>query len=988
MVDFQIRVVVDPSGAQAGARQVGRSLNRLEQTGRRVARSIGVAFAAAAFGAGITGSIRLLAEFEQEISTVAAVTGATREEMEQFSRVAQELGSSTRFSATQAAQGLTFLARAGFTVAESLAAVEDTLVLAQAGGLDLGRAADIASNALQGFGLEVAQLGRVVDVFALAANSSNTNVEQLGQALSFVAPVAAGLSVSLEETTAAIGALSNAGIQASRAGTGLSRVLAELESPSQATADILKELQLTEDDVRITTVGLTGALTALRDAGADAGTGLEIFGQRGGPAFAVLSSAIPDIEAMNIQLQNAAGTARRVAAVMDDNLNGALLRVRSAFEGLVIATGTTGGANAALIQELNTLAAALNFLAQNIRFVLDGLAFFVATVPVAIAAVKALGVAAAAGTTGLAALTSVAVGGPLLLFAAAAATATTALRRMLEISRDIQEADLLVGDFFGQNFTEFGAINAQVLQTEQRIRSLKEEFEETRESGGVVNPADENRLRNFEGLLVRLQAQLRVVNGEAAENARIAQEQADAQGRVNQAFGEATTELLREAEILQLSNREGEVRAELLQRIADIEEDGAGLNPGDAAVLEFNIRNNQLLRDRAAVLNELNGPQMEFEARLAAARDLFDAGTINAKQLEQVVMGLAEQFPEFELPDFEGLDPFTFDLGGIEAQNKALEERVRLLGFDSDARKIEIELARITQELQLQGIDLSSEENKEARESIRLQLEGIAALQARVDALDDIRGPQDEFIKKKQILEQLARDEIITDEELVEALMKLREAYDEVADGSDAAALAIKVFEGIAQEVADVVVESLGDAINTTGQALAAFVIANEDAGDAFEDLGDRLLETLRNLVSSLLEQLAILAAQQLLLELVGGGDTELGGLILGSRASGGPVSADGDFLVGERGPEIFSPSTSGTIVPAGETAAFMAGMEANGMAQAPVTVMAAPAQVQIVNVTDPKEIQDGIESAAGQQSIMNVIRRRRREIGSTLPRN
>ena len=143
-----------------------------------------------------------------------------------------------------------------------------------------------------------------------------------------LAPVAAGLGVSVEEAAAAVAALSDAGIQGSSAGTGLRRVLSSLESPTSQAVGILGELGLTSEQVRVSQVGLTGALRALAQAGIDTGTALELFGDRGGPAFEVLSSSIPRVVELNAALGDAGGTAARIATVMDQNLNGALLAVR------------------------------------------------------------------------------------------------------------------------------------------------------------------------------------------------------------------------------------------------------------------------------------------------------------------------------------------------------------------------------------------------------------------------------------------------------------------------------------------------------------------------------------------------------------------------------------------------------------------------------------------------------------------------------------
>lgn len=147
---------------------------------------------------------------------------------------ARELSAVTQFSATQAAQGMEFLGRAGFKTTDIISAMPGLLDLAAAGALELGRAADIASNVLSGFQLQAKESNRVSDILALTAASANTNVEQLGDAMSYVAPVAAAFSKSVEETSAALGILGNAGIQASSAGTGLRGILANLATVTPA----------------------------------------------------------------------------------------------------------------------------------------------------------------------------------------------------------------------------------------------------------------------------------------------------------------------------------------------------------------------------------------------------------------------------------------------------------------------------------------------------------------------------------------------------------------------------------------------------------------------------------------------------------------------------------------------------------------------------------------------------------------------------------
>jgi TP901 family phage tail tape measure protein len=355
-----------------GTRVVQRNLDKVGRKGAAATSQVkGLSGALGALGGALVlqQSIGLLANFQQEMSTVKAITGATGAEFQNLSGMARELGATTRFSASEAAQGMTFLARAGFETGEVMESIDDTLRLAQAGALDLGSAADIASNVLKGFRLETDQAARVVDVLAKAANSSNTDVRQLGDAMKLVAPIAAGVGVEIEEATAAVGALSDAGLQATLAGTGLRRVISELESPSRKTRNLLTQMGLSAEEVKVSQVGLTSALKALADAGIDTGQALELFGDRGGPAFEVLKEAIPDVQKMTEELKNADGTAKDIADTMDDNLNGSLLALKSAAQEVVLAFGDMGGSANILRTIVDKLTAAIRFLGRHVEIV-------------------------------------------------------------------------------------------------------------------------------------------------------------------------------------------------------------------------------------------------------------------------------------------------------------------------------------------------------------------------------------------------------------------------------------------------------------------------------------------------------------------------------------------------------------------------------------------------------------------------------------------
>lgn len=310
---------------------ISRGVNELINGFRRLTR-------------GITGfakdSIRAFSEFEKQIDRVGALTGATVEQLDRLSKQARELGATTAFSASEAAQAQQFLAQAGFNVDEIYSALPSTLELAAAGQLDLAKAADIASNVLSGLGLPVEDLGRVNDVLAKTANTANTNISQLGNAFAKVAPVAASAGVTLEETAAAIGILGNSGIQGGAAGTALRNILISLQAPSGAAAESLARLGIQTQDAEGKFIGLTNILDQFAKVDATPKDFKNLFGKQGIAAFNILlNEGSEGFAAYSKELENAGGTAADVANKQLDNLAGDFVRVQSATEGLQIALG-------------------------------------------------------------------------------------------------------------------------------------------------------------------------------------------------------------------------------------------------------------------------------------------------------------------------------------------------------------------------------------------------------------------------------------------------------------------------------------------------------------------------------------------------------------------------------------------------------------------------------------------------------------------------
>lgn len=316
--------------------------------------------------AGIGNAVQTLAHFSQEMSTVAAVIGEINpDKLQELEDRAISLGTSTRYTATEAAAAMGELARAGLGANDVLAAVGPTLTMAQADSLGLAQAAEIAVNVLAGFNMTAKETQRVVDVMAMAANSSTSGIQDIGEAMSYVAPVAAGLGVSMEETAAAVELLSNAGMKGSRAGTNLTMIMRMLANPTTEQQKALQKLGLTVEDVSIKQHGFTGALENFRKAGAGSVEIFDFFNRSAAAASVVLRGSSGEMQKFTAQNEKAAGTAQNMATIMDDNLNGALLKVKASWQSVILAFGKQGS-ESQLTTGLLKLAEALRYVGTHI----------------------------------------------------------------------------------------------------------------------------------------------------------------------------------------------------------------------------------------------------------------------------------------------------------------------------------------------------------------------------------------------------------------------------------------------------------------------------------------------------------------------------------------------------------------------------------------------------------------------------------------------
>lgn len=307
----------------------------------------GDVMASAGLAVALGAPVKVAADFEQAMARVGAVSGATGEDFAKLQAQARQLGRDTQFTATQAANSQENLARAGFTTDQIIAAMPGLLNMAAAEGMDLATAADIAASTLRGFRLEADASGRVADVLAQTSAASNTSISTIGESMKYVAPIAAGLKIPLEETAAMIGVMGDAGIKGSVAGNALKSALTRLSKEPKQTADALAKLGIKARDAngRLRTLpSLMGALSQKMKGMGEAEQMehlTKIFGAEAASGMLAIMNAVEtgSLEKLTEKLRDADGAAQSMADRMNATAQGALKRLGSATESVMIDMG-------------------------------------------------------------------------------------------------------------------------------------------------------------------------------------------------------------------------------------------------------------------------------------------------------------------------------------------------------------------------------------------------------------------------------------------------------------------------------------------------------------------------------------------------------------------------------------------------------------------------------------------------------------------------
>lgn len=344
--------------------------------------------------------------FDSAMSKVGAISGATGAELDALRDKAKEMGATTMFSATEAADALTYMAMAGWKTEDMLNGLDGIMALAAASGEDLASTSDIVTDALTAFGLSAADSSHLADVLAAASANANTNVSMMGESFKYVAPIAGALGFSAEDTAEALGLMANAGIKSSQAGTSLRTIMNSLSNDITITGSALGE-------VTIQTTNADGSMRELSDILADcrvAFSGLteaeqaqaaeSLVGKNAMSGFLALVNAAPaDVDKLSSAINNCDGAAESMAATMQDNLGGDITKMKSNLESLQLEIFER------LEPALRKGVDALDGLINALKFVVDHATAFETVLGAVTAAVTAF-LVAVKGATILTAITT------------------------------------------------------------------------------------------------------------------------------------------------------------------------------------------------------------------------------------------------------------------------------------------------------------------------------------------------------------------------------------------------------------------------------------------------------------------------------------------------------------------------------------------------------------------------------------------------------
>lgn len=343
-----MKVDADTKKFQKGVSVVNKGMKAVGSAVKTAGKviAVGATVAAGAVTAIGVSSVNASKEFDTAMSKVGAITQATEAEMASLEKTAMDLGASTAFSATEAAEGMKFLGMAGFETNQVIAAMPGLLDLAAASGSELGITADIVSDAMSAMKMEASETSKFADVLAKATTSANVTVETLGESFKYAAPIAGALGFNIEDLSAVLGTMGNKGIKASQAGTTFKTAMTKMVSSA-----VDGKIAVGEQEVAIS--NLDGSMRDLDDIVYDLQKGFSALSESekavaaealfGKTAMTGMLAVVDDAEGsfakLDEAMDNANGTAKTMSAEMLDNIEGNMTLMNSALDGAKIKIG-------------------------------------------------------------------------------------------------------------------------------------------------------------------------------------------------------------------------------------------------------------------------------------------------------------------------------------------------------------------------------------------------------------------------------------------------------------------------------------------------------------------------------------------------------------------------------------------------------------------------------------------------------------------------
>ncbi len=776
--ELRARLTMQAQQFQTGMQDARTQLERTGVSARQVSRDFGtIQRASLAVGgamvAGIGASVATAANFEQAMAKVKAISGASAEEFNTLEKAARDAGATTVFSASEAAEALSYLAMAGFKVNDQVNALPAVLNAAAAGQIDLARSADIVSNIMTGFGISAENTGHAVDVLVKTMTSANTDLPMLGEAMKYVAPVAASLGLGIEETAAAVAKMSDAGIQGSQAGTSLRAALLSLANPAGQTEKAMDKLgiKVTNANGKMKPLPeLIGHIAEKLEGMTDAQktqTAAQLVGTEAASGFlSLLKIGEEGLKSYTNELKNSGGTAERIAKTQNDTLIGSFKEFQSALEEAGI---TLGNEFLPLFTEIVRKGTEVVRIITDLDMatIKSGLAFAGATTAIALTAstigklVLAIrGLMISMGPAGWL-ITSLSVIGGLF---AATAISQNELRKVslenveaMEQQRDSLAKNIEAFDGLSQKsklsadeMARFVDINSLLSQTAdpEIIAALKDEQEKLREKSGLSN--DE------------------------------LQRMIDLNGKILEVVPESNTTLTDQGNVL-LDNTSAakEFNAEQMEMIRlELEAQQA---KAEANMAQYLTDEKRLLQEMKQLKTDMNGLDKEeqeqrriigsLESELAAAKRNNDDSEISKLTLKlgvenQKLQKMKEQraeSAELILKKQQEIDKIQTEIGKLdEVKRKMVDIELKQVGINAkrgeEMRALDSAISKLeTQKQKLQNNTPAAERNtEEYRRS-------VGAIQSQIDNLNSVKNRISEITGQAQSMNRTIGSTIYKD---------------------------------------------------------------------------------------------------------------------------------------------------------------------------------------------------------------------------------